>query len=150
MAELESALRPQEPTGLDYLPAARARRALPHQRPALAPRVEPRPADEARFLQALFEGIAGIEKLGYDRLAELGGPPLRSVRSVGGGARNIAWTAIRGRALAFRCCRLSMPMPRAVRLGSPGEDLGVAEPRPIAGLRQVAAEFARCSSTSSA
>lgn len=47
----------------------------------------------------LLEGVARIEALGYHRLAELGAPPLRSVRSAGGGARNAAWTAIRRRAL---------------------------------------------------
>jgi len=47
----------------------------------------------------MLEGIAAIEKLGYDRLAELGAPPLRSVRSVGGGAANRVWTAMRQRRL---------------------------------------------------
>jgi len=32
-------------------------------------------------------------------LAELGAPPLRSVRSVGGGARNAVWSEIRARLL---------------------------------------------------
>ncbi|RVC71805.1 carbohydrate kinase, partial [Mesorhizobium sp. M4A.F.Ca.ET.022.05.2.1] len=36
---------------------------------------------------------------GYRRLAELGSPKLTSVRSVGGGAANAAWTAIRQRKL---------------------------------------------------
>jgi sugar (pentulose or hexulose) kinase len=99
MAELEAAIRPQDPTGLDFYPLPCPGERFPINDPALLPRVEPRPAGEARFLQALLEGIAGVEKLGYDRLALLGGPPLRSVRSVGGGARNIAWTAIRSRSL---------------------------------------------------
>ncbi|MGB8316120.1 MAG: carbohydrate kinase, partial [Aestuariivirga sp.] len=32
---------------------------------------------------------------GYKRLAELGASPLKSIRSVGGGAANAAWTKIR-------------------------------------------------------
>ncbi|TGQ88133.1 carbohydrate kinase, partial [Mesorhizobium sp. M1C.F.Ca.ET.204.01.1.1] len=40
-----------------------------------------------------------IETSGYRQLADLGGPALRSVRSVGGGARNPVWTAIRERQL---------------------------------------------------
>ena len=59
----------------------------------------PRPADDVRFLQGLLEGIARIEAQGYRRLAELGSPYLVSVRTVGGGARNEAWTSIRRRAL---------------------------------------------------
>jgi sugar (pentulose or hexulose) kinase len=46
-----------------------------------------------------LEGIARIEALGYQRLADLGGPALGTVRTVGAGARNAAWTAIRRRTL---------------------------------------------------
>ena len=63
--------------------------------PAWPPRLEPRPTDDAEFLKAILEGISAIEKLGYDRLTELGAPPLHSMRSLGGGAANPAWTAIR-------------------------------------------------------
>jgi sugar (pentulose or hexulose) kinase len=37
--------------------------------------------------------------LAYGRLAELGGPALKSLRSVGGGAANPVWTEIRQRRL---------------------------------------------------
>ncbi|MBV9749971.1 MAG: carbohydrate kinase, partial [Acetobacteraceae bacterium] len=37
--------------------------------------------------------------LGYRRLRELGGPPLRRVLSVGGGAANPVWTRLRTKAL---------------------------------------------------
>jgi len=59
----------------------------------------PRPADDAVFLHALLEGIANIEALGYRRLAELGGPQLASVATVGGGAANESWRRIRATAL---------------------------------------------------
>jgi len=59
----------------------------------------PRPADDAVFLQALLEGIANIEALGYRRLAELGGPQPTSVATVGGGAANESWSRIRAAAL---------------------------------------------------
>jgi len=48
---------------------------------------------------AILEGIASIEALGYRRLAELGAPALVSMRTVGGGSRNPAWTRIRARKL---------------------------------------------------
>jgi D-ribulokinase len=57
----------------------------------------PRPADRALFFQAVLEGIGEIEALAYRRLRELGAPALNSVRSVGGGASNAAWTRIRQR-----------------------------------------------------
>ncbi len=40
-----------------------------------------------------------MEARGYALLRELGAPPLRSLRTVGGGANNPAWTAIRQRRL---------------------------------------------------
>ena len=59
----------------------------------------PRPESRETFLQAILEGIAGVEALGYRRLADLGAPALASMRTVGGGARNSAWTRIRARKL---------------------------------------------------
>jgi sugar (pentulose or hexulose) kinase len=72
---------------------------FPVNDPDLAPRIDPRPADDAVFFQALLEGIATIEELGYARLSELGAPVLKSVRTVGGGAANPVWTRIRQRRL---------------------------------------------------
>ncbi|MGB7932431.1 MAG: FGGY-family carbohydrate kinase, partial [Gammaproteobacteria bacterium] len=55
----------------------------------------PRPADDAVFFQGLLEGMAAIERRGYRLLEKLGAPyPLR-VHSIGGGAANAAWRAIR-------------------------------------------------------
>jgi sugar (pentulose or hexulose) kinase len=42
-----------------------------------------------------LEGIARIEQRGYQLLHQLGAPYPTSVRSVGGGAVNQAWTQIR-------------------------------------------------------
>ncbi len=99
MAELEQAIDPDQPTGLDYYPLPGRGERFPINDADLAPRIAPRPADDARFLQGLLEGVAGVEALGYRRLRELGGPPLASIRTVGGGARNKAWSRIRSRLL---------------------------------------------------
>jgi len=96
MARLSVALQPDRPTGLDYYPLNAPGERFPRNDPGLPPRLEPRPADDARFFQGLLEGIARIEKEGYDRLAELGAPYPVSVRSNGGGAANAAWTQMRG------------------------------------------------------
>ncbi|QKC81508.1 FGGY-family carbohydrate kinase [Mesorhizobium sp. NZP2077] len=97
--ELSAAIDPTTETGLDYYPLSIAGERFPVADPALPPRLAPRPADDADYLKAMFEGMAAIEALGYRRLAELGAPALTSVRSVGGGAANKAWTAIRQRKL---------------------------------------------------
>jgi sugar (pentulose or hexulose) kinase len=97
--ELSATIDPTTETGLDYYPLGTAGERFPIADPALPPRLLPRPADDADYLKAMLEGIAAIEALGYHRLAELGAPALTSVRSVGGGAANPAWTAIRQRKL---------------------------------------------------
>lgn len=95
MAQLTPSLQPDQPTGLDYYPLPSPGERFPINDPALAPRETPRPADDARFLQGLLEGIAGVERLAYERIAELGAPYPQQVFTVGGGARNEAWTRLR-------------------------------------------------------
>jgi D-ribulokinase len=90
---------PAVATGLDYYPLPKTGERFPINDPALQSRMTPRPTDDRMYFQAILEGIAGIEALGYRRLAELGASPLVSIRSVGGGAANDKWTAIRLRAL---------------------------------------------------
>lgn len=97
--ELSATIDPATETGLDYYPLGSPGERFPIADPALQPRLLPRPRSDADYLKAMLEGIAAIEALGYRRLAELGAPPLTSVRSVGGGAANAAWTAIRQRKL---------------------------------------------------
>lgn len=92
-------LHPDQPTGLDYYPLPDVGERFPINDPAKPSITEPRSRDEKIFLQALLEGIAVIEALAYDKLRELGAPPLGRVRTVGGGAANPAWTAIRRRLL---------------------------------------------------
>lgn len=92
-------LRADAPTGLSYYPLAKPGERFPISDPAYPPRLEPRPDDDLTFFQAILEGITAIETLGYDRLAELGGPSLASIRTVGGGAANPAWMQMRERAL---------------------------------------------------
>lgn len=99
LADLSARIDPGQDSGLDYYPLLKPGERFPVADPALAPRLTPRPDDDARFLHGMLEAIARIEAQGYARLAELGAPPLRSVRSVGGGAANPVWTAMRARIL---------------------------------------------------
>ncbi len=82
---------------LDFYPLHGRGERFPEADPARESRVGPRPDDEVAFLHGLLEGVARVEAQGYLRLRALGGPALRSLRSVGGGAGNAAWTAIRAR-----------------------------------------------------
>ena len=95
MAQLSSRLRPDQPTGLDYYPLPAPGERFPVNDPALRPRISPIPEDRATFFQALLEGMARIEKAGYERLQALGAPAPTHIFSCGGGSRNSAWTAIR-------------------------------------------------------
>lgn len=96
---LEARLHPEQPTGLDYYPLPGVGERFPVSDPRLAPRLTPRPADDARFLQGILEGIAEIERRGYALLHELGAPYPSEVISCGGGARNAAWRVLRARRL---------------------------------------------------
>jgi sugar (pentulose or hexulose) kinase len=99
MERLSKDVDPQTETGLDYYPLIEPGERFPIMDKTFPSRLTPRPSSDKVFLQAMLEGIAEIEKIGYARLADLGAPPLRTVRSVGGGAANAAWTAIRQRRL---------------------------------------------------
>jgi D-ribulokinase len=99
IATLSASINPETDSGLDYYPLANVGERFPIADPKLTPRLEPRPQDEALFLKGLMEGIANVEALGYQRLEELGGPQLASVRTVGGGAVNAVWSRIRARKL---------------------------------------------------
>jgi sugar (pentulose or hexulose) kinase len=99
--QLSEQMTPNVPTGLHYYPLAGRGERFPHNNPNMEGQLEPRPGSDVLFLQALMEGVARVEKLGYDCLAELGGPLVKSIRTVGGGANNAAWRIIRARMLGI-------------------------------------------------
>lgn len=104
---LSREIDPEIPLNLGYYPLRAPGERFPIADPQLRPKLEPRPEVDAQFLQAMLEGIADVEAIGYQKLHELGGPALRSVRSLGGGAENVAWTQIREK-------RLDVPMLASV------------------------------------
>ena len=99
LARLTPLLDPDHPTGLDYYPLPKPGERFPVNDPNFQPRLEPRPADDRVFFQAILEGIARIEAEAYAKLGELGASKLASIRTAGGGSANAAWTKIRLRAL---------------------------------------------------
>jgi sugar (pentulose or hexulose) kinase len=88
-------LTPSRATGLDYYPLVAPGERFPHNDPAWPPRLTPRPGDDVEFFQGMLEGIARIEAQGYRLLAALGAHYPTTVTTVGGGARNAAWSTIR-------------------------------------------------------
>ncbi len=99
IAELSRQIDPRRPSGLDLLPLPARGERFPIDDPLLEPRLEPRPVSDALYLQALLEGLVALELRGWQRLRELGAPPLQRVITLGGGARNPQWRLLRQRAL---------------------------------------------------
>jgi len=99
LARLSSQIDPAQEIGLDYYPLLQPGERFPINDPHLPPRLEPRPADPAEFLQGLLVGMARIEARGYELLQALGATPLAQVYTAGGGARNPVWTTMRSRYL---------------------------------------------------
>lgn len=108
---LSCRLQPNRPTGLDYYPLSRPGERFPIHDPGLLPRLQPRPADDAVFLQGMLEGIARIEARAYARLNEMGCPPPHRIITVGGGAANEAWRQIRQRELGVEVVNLAAAEP---------------------------------------
>ncbi len=98
-------MTPERPTGLDYYPLTRPGERFPINDSELRPRLSPRPADDARFFQAILEGITRIEQAGYALLQRLGAPRPQRVISIGGGAVNEPWRQMREAALGVPVIR---------------------------------------------
>lgn len=96
---LSQAIDPERPLGLDFYPLREPGERFPFNDPEFQPRLEPRPKDNAQFLQAMFEGMAAIEARCYAAISERGGHRPGVVYTAGGGAKNDAWMRIRALAL---------------------------------------------------
>ena len=93
--KLSARIDPTQPTGLNYYPLAGVGERFPTNDPTMCSRTSPKPDDDVVFLQGLLEGVAAVESQAYRRLESLGAPYPKTVRTVGGGADNAAWMAIR-------------------------------------------------------
>lgn len=103
MDALTPRLQPEKPTGLHYYPLPDTGERFPVHDPMMQPQVQP-VADRLHFFQGLLEGIAEIEKTGYEKLAALGCPYPRKIFTTGGGANNTGWLKIRSRILQTPVC----------------------------------------------
>lgn len=125
LATLSQQLNPDQPTGLEYYPLPATGERFPINDPQLAPKLTPRPAEDACYLQGMLESLARIETQGYRLLENLGATPLTEVLTAGGGASNPAWTSIRARMLGVpvTCASNTEAAFGAARLAMQGEKL---------------------------
>lgn len=101
LVELSRQIQPQRSSGLKLRPLLGRGERFPMDDPLREPILEPRPVSDALFLQALLEGITAIEQQGWQRLRELGAPPIRRILTLGGGAHNPQWRRLRERVLGL-------------------------------------------------
>ncbi len=97
LLSLSKQMNPERSTGLNYYPLPSKGERFPYPDPEKTPNLQPVPESRSEYLQAIFEGIAQIEKQGYDLFEKLGAGKVVSIRSSGGGATNPVWTRIRER-----------------------------------------------------
>ncbi|MDH5325667.1 MAG: FGGY-family carbohydrate kinase [Gammaproteobacteria bacterium] len=99
LQQMTPLIKPQQDTELKYYPLSQPGERFPIADPTLAPQLSPRPDSDLEFFQGLLEGVAAVEKRGYDLLRDLCGVYPRRVFSNGGGADNQPWLEIRQRYL---------------------------------------------------
>jgi len=95
LATMTPRLQPDHSTGLHYYPLGSPGERFPVNDPDKKPVMDPRPADDVIFFQAILEGIASIEAEGYAKLQELGASKAARVFTTGGGNVNQAWRRMR-------------------------------------------------------
>ena len=113
LSELSRQIQPEISTGLNLLPLPQRGERFPVDDPQLEPVLEPRPVSDALYLQALLEGLSTLECQGWQRLEELGAPAVQRVLSVGGGAKNPQWRALRQKLLNKPVLNRSKASPAA-------------------------------------
>ncbi|XP_078439771.1 xylulose kinase-1 [Wolffia australiana] len=101
LERLSAEIDPAKASPLDLYPLPAIGERFPVADPAMAPRLLPRPDNDAEFLHGLLESIARIEAKGYRLLTELGATKVEEVFTSGGGAKNTIWTKIRQRVLGL-------------------------------------------------
>jgi D-ribulokinase len=94
---LSAQIYPLGNSPLDYYPLPKTGERFPVNDANLAPRLSPRPDDDADFLHGMLQGLARIEADGYAKFNQLGAGKISRIVSSGGGAKNLVWQAIRAR-----------------------------------------------------
>ena len=90
---------PSRATGLTYTVLPKKGERFPLNDPEMEPCLEPRPENDAVFLQGMLEAMAATEAAAYRKLTELGATPVKEILTAGGGAANPVWTELRRKAI---------------------------------------------------
>jgi D-ribulokinase len=141
LAELDRQAAERGPAAAVCYPLPRPGERFPFRCSAAEELWVGRPADGVEGYRAVLEGVAFVERLGYERLAALGAPATPPIRTAGGGARSDAWSAIRATVLgvpvaraatadtAFGACILAAAGTLHASLAEAGDAM-VAPPEP--------------------
>lgn len=105
IGRLSAKMKPDQPTGLDYYPLLQPGERFPINDPDYPPRLLPEANNQLEYFQGILEGVAQIEKKGYELLYQLGAPKPDRIISIGGGAVNEPWRKIRQRFLGIPVTR---------------------------------------------
>lgn len=95
LLDLLPQLNPEQPTGLQYYPLLSPGERFPIADAKMAAKLTPEASNTAEFLLGLMEGLVEIERLGYQRLSELGAYPIKRIFTAGGGVKNSIWMRLR-------------------------------------------------------
>ena len=141
LAELDRQAAEHGPASTVCYPLVRRGERFPFRCPVAEEVWLDRPEDAVDAYRAVLEGVAFVERLGYERLAALGAPATSPVLGAGTGARSEVWSSIRAAALgrpvalagaadtAFGACVLAAAGTVHESLTA-ATDAMVAEPRP--------------------
>lgn len=125
------ALAAGRPASVTAYPLVGRGERFPFARPDAEGFVIGRPADEVEHYRALLEGVAFLERVGYERLATLGSPPPTTIAVTGGGSASRVWNRIRAAVLGQPVTEkpsASTALGAAIlaAAGGPHPDLGAA------------------------
>jgi len=96
---LSAKIDPATDAPLRYYPLCKPGERFPVNDPEKTPVLSPVPDSRSEFLHSVLQGIADVERSGYEALVSLGATPPTEVLTCGGGARNDMWTRLRARLL---------------------------------------------------
>ncbi|MEM6939337.1 MAG: FGGY-family carbohydrate kinase [Pseudomonadota bacterium] len=114
LGALSAQIDPMRVSPLDYYPLLKPGERFPVNDPHLAPRLEPRPENDADYLHGILESIARIEAQCYQAITARGGGVPQQLFTAGGGAKNDVWTRIRERVLGIE---ISQPQHAEAAVG---------------------------------
>jgi D-ribulokinase len=92
-------------TQLNYYPLPATGERFPTMEPHKQPVLTPRPTSDIEFLQGILEGLSRIEQQGYQKLKALGAAEITRIQTLGGGAVNPQWQAMRSQMLGIPVSR---------------------------------------------